>query len=648
MADLKIRCDKCGSELTYKPGTETLVCAYCGNTVKIPTQAVKPEDITDTDLIIPLQIQEDALTNAIRLYMTQGKLTPDDLVQKATVTKQILKYVPFYLYHGEFHANWTASFGYERREGSGSNSHTVTDWRPASGAVNGPFSLLGYAGNDEIDKNCAELLADQDRSKMVPFDAKYLSGFSNDKFELTERETYQLYVESRVGDMVASEVKANAQGDEQKDWHWSGSQSYDTKTLYLPVGLSVFEYKGKEYKVWVDGVDPTRFTGDPLPEDPHKQQMEYLGWVPFAVTLCFSVMLVMGKGEDALTGAMLAVILLTGLYAFLRKSAIADYSKKLRKAILTQVQAADIDTTNASPEQLAEISKSYTLPKKPLLAKTENDKFVLPIITIVAIIVTLIPAPGNSHSIPQVTARTRAEAPKSVAAAATSRARGTADQGTNSRTESGGESQASGLAPNINDALIPYHLQDTLDRLSKMINSMANDGTFVQTYANEIREQPIPSKGDRATARALNKEALTILRSGDVSSAVDKFADAVKADPTDVEVVDNLGFALLRSGRIDEAEHALIAALSLDPNRAGAWFNFGEVLARDGRNTEAAPYAMMVGYKYCNAARKQKTKQFWNRQISDPDTDPKVVAAMKTALSIIQQRESANTGGQQY
>ncbi len=111
MADLKIRCDKCGSELTYKPGTETLVCAYCGNTVRIPTQVVNPEDITDTDLIIPLQIQGDALTNATRVYMTQGQFTPDDLVQKATITKQWLKYVPFYLYHGEFHANWTASFG---------------------------------------------------------------------------------------------------------------------------------------------------------------------------------------------------------------------------------------------------------------------------------------------------------------------------------------------------------------------------------------------------------------------------------------------------------------------------------------------------------------------------------------------------------
>ena len=640
MTDLKIRCDKCGSELTYQPGTETLVCAYCGNTVKIPTQAVKPEDITDTDLIIPLQIQGDALTNATRLYMTQGKLTPDDLVQKATVTKQYLKYVPFYLFHGEYHADWTASFGYERQTGSGSNARTVTDWRPVSGAVNGPFSLFGYAGNGEIDKNCAELLADQDRSKMVPYDAKFLSGFSKDKFALTDRESYQLYVESRVGDMVASEVKANAQGDEQKDWHWSGSQSYDTKTIYLPVGLSVFEYKGKEYKVWVDGVDPSRFTGDPLPEDPHKEQMEYLGWVPFGVTLCFSVMLVMGNGKEAMTGAMLAVILLTGLYAFLRKSAITDYSKKLRQAFLTQVQAADIDTSNATPEQLAEISKSYTLPKKPLLAKTENDKFVLPLITIVAVLVTLIPSPQKSRPTSEVTASAPAEVPKAAAVSATNSTPTTAGQNTNSGSESASRPGGYVMTSNIKDALKPYRLDETTEHVTQILQAMY-DGSPSQAVENSIRKQQRPPKGDRGASRALNNEGLNLLHNGNISAAVDKFAEAVKADPTDVEAVDNLGFALLKVDRVGEAERVLLAALSLDPTRAGAWFNFGDAMARDQVNTKIAYLGLMVGYHYCNADRREKTKQLWNRMISDPGTDPQVSATMKEALSSIQQRESA-------
>ena len=155
-------------------------------------------------------------------------------------------------------------------------------------------------------------------------------------------------------------MKANAQGDEQKDWHWSGSQSYETKTLYLPVGLSVFEYEGKEYKVWVDGVDPTRFTGDPLPVDDKKQKSSYYGWISFGLTLVFSIAYLFGK--DA-SGWMGAALLLTALYALIRKFVMSSYSKKLRKAFLTQVQAADIDTSHATQEQLAESLRAISSPR---------------------------------------------------------------------------------------------------------------------------------------------------------------------------------------------------------------------------------------------------------------------------------------------
>lgn len=95
----------------------------------------------------------------------------------------------------------------------------------------------------------------------------------------------------------------------------------------------------------------------------------------------------------------------------------------------------------------------------------------------------------------------------------------------------------------------------------------------------------------------------------------------------------------MKDNRAGEAAYVLIAALALDPNRATAWFNFGDALARDGHESDA-PYAMMVGYRYCNAARQQKTKQLWKRLISDPGTNPEVAGAMKAALSMIQQRES--------
>ncbi len=56
-------CEQCGADLEYKPGTETLVCSYCGH-----TNLIKPKAVT---------IQEYSFTQALRA-MQQAKLRPLD------------------------------------------------------------------------------------------------------------------------------------------------------------------------------------------------------------------------------------------------------------------------------------------------------------------------------------------------------------------------------------------------------------------------------------------------------------------------------------------------------------------------------------------------------------------------------------------
>ena len=89
--------------------------------------------------------------------MATGDYTPDELIEEATITKKERLYVPAYVYHGNYVANWTASFGYDRREEytvhkkkydsdtrktyttPTTKTKTVTDWRPVSGTDTGIF-----------------------------------------------------------------------------------------------------------------------------------------------------------------------------------------------------------------------------------------------------------------------------------------------------------------------------------------------------------------------------------------------------------------------------------------------------------------------------------------------------------------------------
>ena len=49
---MEIKCDKCGATLQYSPGTQNLVCEYCGHTVKLEDEPNPGADVT-ADEILP-------------------------------------------------------------------------------------------------------------------------------------------------------------------------------------------------------------------------------------------------------------------------------------------------------------------------------------------------------------------------------------------------------------------------------------------------------------------------------------------------------------------------------------------------------------------------------------------------------------------
>ena len=55
---MEIKCSQCGATLQYSPGTEELVCEYCGNTVHIGQ--VNAGGDCRADYIVPFQIERES------------------------------------------------------------------------------------------------------------------------------------------------------------------------------------------------------------------------------------------------------------------------------------------------------------------------------------------------------------------------------------------------------------------------------------------------------------------------------------------------------------------------------------------------------------------------------------------------------------
>lgn len=131
--------------------------------------------------------------------------------------------------------------------------------------------------------------------------------------------------------------------------------------------------------------------------------------------------------------------------------------------------------------------------------------------------------------------------------------------------------------------------------------------------------------GDRDTARTENANGLAALRQGDVKDALGSFAQAIKADPSDVEAINNYGYALIKSGQNGAAVRALGQALMLVPTRTDAWTNLSEAIA--GSDPDQAVSVLRLAY-YFSSNRDHTVKYLQNVASYNEDKPYQHVAAV--------------------
>jgi hypothetical protein len=381
-------CTNCGASLKFQPGTLALKCTHCGTENEIPEAVVHLE--VEPEYIVPLAVDEKVLKRTAQTFMSSGKLTPDDLLDAAKFTKLDLFYVPAYLFRGSYEATWTASFGYDRQEHytdyenkwdsnlkmnvrtAVTKTKTVTDWRPVNGTDMGDFALSAYAGTKQPSA-VAALVEGMSWSDAKSFDSSFLVGFRAEEIEKSDRDIYSESVNARVNAVIDRGVQSHAQGDRQRDWNWKASISKTATSYFLPVGWVKYEYGGKEYNFWVDGIDPSNHLGDDLPVDSKRKNALIFGYAPAtAGVLAYS--LTSGAGSE-LAGWLTFIGL---IYGGLRHWSILNFSKKRRESTLARKIAEESTESELSDSDREKLSTAYSDTKPGFLASTARDKVLLP------------------------------------------------------------------------------------------------------------------------------------------------------------------------------------------------------------------------------------------------------------------------------
>jgi len=83
-------------------------------------------------------------------------------------------------------------------------------------------------------------------------------------------------------------------------------------------------------------------------------------------------------------------------------------------------------------------------------------------------------------------------------------------------------------------------------------------------------------------------EGLALERHGDYDAALTSYRLALRDDPQDPRILQNMAIAFTKTGRLDEAIRHYRLALELDPNLAGAHYGIAFLLIKRGETTDAA------------------------------------------------------------
>jgi DNA-directed RNA polymerase subunit RPC12/RpoP len=254
------KCTRCGSETAFNSETPTFVCSFCNfevvNPVAYKTRIIQPSGI------IPFAIDKQQSASIFKSWLGRGWWAPRDLSQFARQDALHGTYLPFWTYDAQTYSEWSGYGGryyYETIEEEDANGNKTTrqeqrtEWIYQTGTYENFFDDILIGGTKELDQSEYESVFPYQLEKLVNFDARYLSGFQADVYDITVNDGYsraEAMMNSAIYEACVDQCRIDTHRNVEVTTSYS-NQSY--KHILLPLWLCSYFYKSKRYHFLING-----------------------------------------------------------------------------------------------------------------------------------------------------------------------------------------------------------------------------------------------------------------------------------------------------------------------------------------------------------------------------------------------------------
>lgn len=248
------KCDSCYAVTVFPKGEIAGKCPFCGasNVLSLQDMAgIKP------NAVVPFALTRDEAKTYYKKWIRKKLYAPRKLKKDFVADNVNGIYVPCWTYDTKTYSSYVGRFGeyYYVTVGSGKNRRTVrrTRWYTVSGNYDEAFDDIVVGSGEKITQSQLESVMPFSTGRAVKYSAKYLSGFSAERYTVGVRECFESaknFMERAIKGKIVSRYHPDVID------YLNVTTTYADVTykyVLLPVWLCSFKYKGKSYGFLVNG-----------------------------------------------------------------------------------------------------------------------------------------------------------------------------------------------------------------------------------------------------------------------------------------------------------------------------------------------------------------------------------------------------------
>lgn len=244
-------CPDCGGEIPVKEHTSATQCPYCSNYLIFDSRVsgkYQPKKL------IPFQLGKETCKERLREKFKKKVFAPTDFLSEVRLNSMEGTYVPFWMYDYDINADYQGEATRSRSWTSGDTRYTETSYYDVRRNADIDFRDIPVDASVMMPDDVMDLMEPYDYHQLEDFQAKYMSGFVSEKYNM-EAELVEGRAREKMKEDTEQIMKGQVTGYESVRRIRNDITVNRAEHNYnlLPVWKYMYEYKGTVYPFYVNG-----------------------------------------------------------------------------------------------------------------------------------------------------------------------------------------------------------------------------------------------------------------------------------------------------------------------------------------------------------------------------------------------------------